>query len=189
MDAIFNKQLVIVDAKSGCGKTTLAVACAKLLGKELVYLFAPVQEGVMGFRKGGQESKNDAYLIPLKDALVEIGELPSKALHFDDIINPHAWVDAQPHVFLRGSNIQDKIVIIDEAQNWTIGELKKTLTRGHDSTKFVVIGNMEQKDIKGKSGFHQVLEHFKDKEYCEVCTLSVNFRGQLSQDADDLPNE
>lgn len=189
VDAIFNKQLIIVDAKSGCGKTTLAVASAKLLNKELVYLFAPVQERVMGHRPGEQSNKNSAYLIPLVDALIEINEDPAKAIKTDENQKcGDAWVTASSHTFLRGSNIVDKVVIIDEAQNWTVGELKKTLTRGHDNTKFIVIGNMGQKDVKYNSGFPIIQEHFKDKDYCSICTLTKNFRGQLSQDADELPD-
>ena len=54
VDSIFDNQLTIVNAKAGTGKTTIAVACAAVIGKPLTYIFAPVAERTMGFRPGSQ---------------------------------------------------------------------------------------------------------------------------------------
>src|SRR5690606_24042160 len=78
MDSIFDNQLTIVNAKSGTGKTTLAVIAARLLDMSLVYTFSPVEEDKMGFRPGTQAEKDASYLTPLFDALMEIGEDPSR---------------------------------------------------------------------------------------------------------------
>jgi len=80
VDSIFDNRITFVNAKSGTGKTTLAVAAAKLIGKPLVYVFSPVEEGRMGFRPGTQREKEAAYITPLTDALAEIGETPEKAI-------------------------------------------------------------------------------------------------------------
>src|SRR5690625_2216388 len=78
VNSIFDNQLTIVNARSGTGKMTLAVAAAKLIGKPLVYVFSPVEEGRMGFRPGTQREKEAEYQQPLVDALLEINEDPAK---------------------------------------------------------------------------------------------------------------
>lgn len=190
VDSIFNNLLTIVNAKSGTGKTTLAVASAKLLGKPLLYIFNPVEEGKLGFRPGTQEEKEDDYLQPLRDALLEINENPSVVIKRENVSDKagKTWVEAKSHIFARGTNIKDKTVIIDEAQNWTKDQLKKILTRIHDSCKVIVIGHTGQIDLDkhNDSGFQFVINHFKDKSYVNVCTLTVNFRGVLATDADEM---
>ncbi len=191
VDSIFNNQLTIVNAKAGTGKTTLAVACAKLLDKPLIYTFSPVEERSLGFTPGTTEEKESKYITPLIDALAEIREDPRFAIKSEknpDIINEGAWVTAKSHVYMRGTNIKDSTLIIDEAQNMTRGDLKKILTRCHDSTTVIMIGHTEQTDLPDpkKSGFAPYLEHFRDEPYAKVLELNVNFRGVLAQHADNL---
>lgn len=191
VDSIFDKQLTIVNAKSGTGKTTLAVACAKLIGKPLVYTFSPVEEGALGFTPGSVEEKESKYFQPLLDALIEIREDPRFAIKSEknpDLINEGAWITAKSHTFVRGTNIKDSTLIIDEAQNFTRGELKKLLTRVHSSTSVIIIGHDKQIDLKDpkKSGFVPYLKHFADEPYCKTVELTKNFRGKLAQKADDL---
>jgi phosphate starvation-inducible protein PhoH and related proteins len=191
VNSIFDNQLTIVNAKSGTGKTTLAVACAKLLGKPLIYTFSPVEEGSLGFTPGTVEEKESKYIQPLLDALIEIREDPRFAIKSEknpDLINEGAWITAKSHTFVRGTNIKDSTLIIDEAQNFTRGELKKILTRCHDSTKVIMIGHVEQIDLKDpkKSGFAPYIEHFQDESYCRIIELTHNFRGRLAMHADDL---
>lgn len=191
VDSIFDNQLTIVNAKAGTGKTTLAVGAAHILGKPLVYTFSPVEEGSIGYTPGTVEEKERKYITPLLDALTEIGvdsRFAIKSENNPDVINDRAWIEAKSHTFLRGSNIKDSVVIIEEAQNLTRGELKKVLTRVHETTKVVMIGHDGQIDLKKpeKSGFIPYLNLFKDEPYAKVCTLSKNFRGQLAQKADEL---
>jgi phosphate starvation-inducible protein PhoH and related proteins len=192
LDAIENpkNKLIIVDAKAGTGKTTLAVGMAKLSRKNLLYLFSPCEEKTMGYRPGGQEEKELEYLGPLKDALEQIGDNPSKAIKSESVTTPskEAWVIAKSHIFLRGTNKKNLFVIIDEAQNWLKKDLKKTLTRFHDDCKVVLMGNMGQCDLPepSLSGFPRVIEYFSNKEYCQLVTLTKNFRGVLAQDAEEL---
>lgn len=191
VNAIFDYQFVVVNAKAGTGKTTLAVACAKLLDKPLVYTFSPIEEGSLGFTPGSVEEKESKYLTPLIDALTEIREDVRFAIKSEknpDMINDHAWITAKSHTFMRGSNIKDSTLIIDEAQNFTRGELKKILTRVHDTTKVIMIGHDKQVDLKKseKSGFAPYLEHFRNEPYCKVVELTKNFRGKLATHADEL---
>jgi predicted ribonuclease YlaK len=191
VNSIFDNQLTIVNARSGTGKTTLAVACAKLLGKPLIYTFSPVEEGSLGFTPGTVEEKESKYIQPLLDALVEIREDARFAIKSEknpDIINENAWITAKSHTFVRGTNIKDCVLIVDEAQNFTRGELKKLLTRAHDSAKVIVIGHEKQIDLKNpaSSGFVPYLEWFRNEPYAQVIELTKNFRGRLAQHADNL---
>lgn len=192
VNSIFDRQLTLVNARSGTGKTTLAVAAAKLLGKPLVYVFSPVEEGRMGFRPGNQREKEAAYITPLSDALYEIGEDPAKVIYDPEnaeaLKRGTAWVYPMSHIFARGINIKGKTVVIEEAQNFTRGELKKILTRIHSDCKVVIIGHDGQNDLPKpeKSGFVPYIEHFREEPYAQVCELSVNFRGMLAQHADEM---
>jgi len=200
-DAIYsdNFDIVFCNAAAGTGKTTIAVAAAKLLVGEkrkdgLVYVFSPVEESKMGFRPGDQYEKELEYTAPLRDALIEIGEQPDKA-----IVNPNnitelkkktgcVWVETASHTFKRGTNLKNKVVIIDEAQNFTKEQLQKMLTRCHDSCKVVVIGHSGQCDLPNPnlSGFERYIEWFREPERAKICTLTKNFRGWMAQHADSL---
>ncbi|MFS1518516.1 PhoH family protein [Bacillus sp. SCS-151] len=193
VDSIIDNQLTIVNAKAGTGKTTLAVMAAKFLQRELVYIFSPVQEQVLGFTPGTVEKKEAKYIVPIIDALLEMNEDPERSVvteeNIDNVKNGNAWVQAISHTFARGTNIKgNKLVILDETQNFTRGELKKVLTRIHNDVKVVMIGHDGQCDLKDpkKSGFIPYLKHFKNEPYAKIRNLTVNFRGKLAQHADEL---
>lgn len=194
VDSMAAYRMTIVNAKSGTGKTTLAVATAKMIGKPLLYVFNPTEEKTLGYTPGSPEEKEEKYLQPLKDALKVIGEKFESSVYRDkygdedSFLNKKAWVEAKSHVYARGSNHSNKTVIIDEAQNWTRHDLKKMLTRLHDNCTVIVIGHEGQVDLPNPShsGFPRLIEHFSSKHYVNVCELTKNFRGELSQDADEL---
>ena len=81
------------------------------------------------------------------------------------------------------------VIIIDEAQNYYMDELKKVLTRMSDNCKVIVIGHSGQIDLyhnPENSGFVRYLNHFKDDPRTAVCELSTNHRGWISSYADAL---
>jgi phosphate starvation-inducible protein PhoH len=202
INAIYSDEydIVFCNSPAGTGKTTLAVGVANILvgeGKKsnLLYVFNPVEENKMGFRPGDQNEKEKDYTVPLCNALVEIGEQPDKVIY-----NPmdlqdakfrigKAWVETSSHVFARGTNQINKVVIIDEAQNWTIDQLQKMLTRCHDTCKVIVIGHTGQCDLPDKrmSGFQAYIDWFSTESRSKACKLSQNFRGWLAQHADSIP--
>ncbi|MBT2759864.1 PhoH family protein [Paenibacillus sp. ISL-20] len=193
VDSIFDNQVTIVNACAGSGKTTLAVACAKFLKRDLIYIFSPVEEDVLGYTPGDVFEKEEKYTVPLKDALLKINEDPTRAIvsqdNMQNVKNGTAWVYPMSHVFARGTNIEgNKLVVLDEAQNFTRGELKKILTRIHDEVKLVIIGHDKQCDLDNpkKSGFVPYIEFLKDEDYVKVCNLTQNFRGKLATKADQL---
>ena len=160
------KTIVFCDAPAGTGKTTLAMGVANILVQDkrneldgIVYIVSPYGEGKQGY-------------LP--------GSITEKRKPNDGIVN------LLTHTYLRGTNLQKKVVILDESQNYTVAELKKVLTRCHDSCKVIVIGHTGQIDIRGGSGFQRYLEHFQGQEQCAVCRLITNHRGWLSTYADEL---
>lgn len=194
VDSMYDNQVTVVNAVAGSGKTTLAVMLAKLLNRQLVYIFAPVEEDVFGFTPGTLEQKEQKYCVPVKDALLEMNEDPFRAIvsaeNITNIKNGNAWVTTMSHAFARGTNIKgsDKFVIIDEAQNFTRAELKKVLTRIHDDVKVVIIGHDKQCDLENpmKSGFVPYIKHLQEEEYVNVLELTHNFRGKLATKADQM---
>lgn len=198
-DAIYNfdNKIVFCNAKAGTGKTTVAVAtaCAMVelgLYDGIVYIFAPVGYENVGLLPGTIEDKTSVFLDPLCQALIECGYQPEKhirQLNKDLSTAPDIFIDALPHTFMRGINFENKIVIIEEAQNFYTDELKKVLTRIKDSCKTIVIGHDQQCDLykhPENSGFIPYIQWFANQSYCEICVLTENFRGQVSRHADDL---
>lgn len=149
-DAIWDKDKLIVfcNAKAGTGKTLIATATANLLCQYgrcggIVYIASPTQEQKQGFLKGTLEEKSEPYFEPFYQALDKIGVNRNTAF-YDGATNEKyqtAYIRCMTHTFLRGTNFENKVVIIDEAQNYYFDELKKVLTRLHDSSKVIVIGH------------------------------------------------
>lgn len=198
-DALDDKvKVLFVNSKSGAGKTMMAVLVAYALyldskqSQEMMFITSPVQEDALGFTAGSQFQKMEKYNAPLYDALEELNMSPEQVVRNEDDLESQkeseVWCSAKTHSYVRGSNIKNKTVILEEAQNNTKNELKKILTRIHDSSKTFVIGHDMQTDLDDprKSGFTRYLEHFRDEPYCRVHNLTRNFRGVVSSHADGL---
>ena len=198
VDAIKDNTIAIVfcNAAAGTGKTTLAFGAANLLVKDkrndldgIVYIVSPYGEQKQGYLPGSYTEKSEVYFEPAYQAMIEVDINP-----YTDVCNEsmtsrkkgEGFIKLLTHTFLRGTNLQNKVVILDEAQNYTVAELKKVLTRCHDTCKVIVIGHTGQVDIRESSGFARYLQHFKDQERCRVCELTTNYRGWLSTYADLL---
>ncbi len=186
-------------SKSGSAKTYTSIVCAYAdylnKGKEIMFIMSPAEENSVGHRPGDLNTKAMDYFSPLHDALIELNLNPMQViktlLELDPNIDKEkieqAFVTQTLHTFLRGSNIQEKTVIISESQNFTRGELKKTLTRMHDSCTVIVEGQPEQSDIKrNKSGFEPYIELFKKQDFAKHHEFTINFRGKISRVADEL---
>lgn len=191
-----NKRIVLVDACAGSGKTTLAVAVALMYVKygicdEAYYVRTPSSEGRIGFLPGDRSSKERSYMQPLYSSLITLGENPIAMINDDNFLNRKIGTGVfttMTDVYILGSDFSKKFVIIDEAQCMTSEQLKSILTRCHDNCKVVVIGSTLQ--IQGidseQSGLIKCINHFKDKEWAQVCHLTKNYRGELSTWADKM---
>ena len=197
-DAIWSEDKLIVfcNAKAGTGKTLIATATANLLYEYgrydgIVYIASPTQEQKQGYLTGTIEEKSEPYFEPFYQALKKIGVNTNTAF-YDGAINEkyqRAYIECLTHTFLRGVNFENKVVLLDEGQNYYFDEMLKVLTRIHDNCKVIVIGHDGQNDLLSnpeRSGFVPYLKWFADDDRCAVCNLSKNHRGWISQHADSL---
>lgn len=198
-DAIWDPEKLVVfcNAKAGSGKTLIAVATADLLVQYgrydgIVYVVSPTQEARSGFLPGDADEKTRVYTAPLYDALEKININPYSVVNQESIVNQKngtGYIDCVSHLWLRGCNITNKVVIIEESQNFYTDELKKVLTRVSDTSKTIVIGHTGQCDLyhnPDRSGFAPYLEHFRGQDFAQVCELTKNYRGKVSAFADEL---
>ena len=203
-DAIWNSKnkIVFCDAVAGAGKTLIATAAAVLLVKtgqfdEIVYLQTAINNDKEGFIPGSISEKGRVFFTPFFQALQKIGVNINTALHTEDMLNDKngtAFITCMTDTYIRGMNIGEPdgskkvIYILDEAENMNRSNLVKNLTRLCNSSKAIVIGHHLQTDLKDPkdSAFVPMLEHFRSREWCEVCTLTENYRGDVSRWADQF---
>lgn len=198
-DALDDKTKIIwINAKSGTGKTMMAVMVAYAIyldskqTKELLYVAAPVQEDALGFTSGSIQQKEAKYMSPLYDALKQLNMVPEQVIRdTDDAENQKpddVWCNTKTTAYVRGTNIINTVMILDEAQNNTKNDLKTMLTRVHDNSKVFVIGHDKQNDLDDprKSGFVPYMKWFEEEPYSKTHKLHHNFRGVLAKRADDF---
>ena len=185
--------VIMADATAGSGKTLISVACANILVKSgkydsAVYVFPTVEEASLGYRPGNTSEKEADYLGPLYDALIKIRELPNQAISSDiSEKNGTAWITARSATFMRGINLENKVVIIDECQNMSIPIIKRIISRCYDNCKVIILGCRSQTDVPlDKSGFKQLMQHMDNFDGCVKCDLPISYRGKLAMHIDKL---
>jgi phosphate starvation-inducible PhoH-like protein len=152
---------------AGTGKTYLAVACAvealeTAKVRRLVLIRPAVEAGErLGFLPGDLVQKIDPYLRPIYDALYEM--LGFERVH--KLIERNV-IEVAPLAFMRGRTLNDAMIILDEAQNTTVDQMKMFLTRIGFGSTAVVTGDVTQIDLppNRKSGLRHVIEVLKDVE-------------------------
>ncbi|HTV49970.1 MAG TPA: PhoH family protein [Steroidobacteraceae bacterium] len=152
---------------AGTGKTYLAVACAveALLTERVrrIVLVRPAVEAGerLGFLPGDLTQKVDPYLRPMYDALYEM-------LGFDRVARfiERNVIEVAPLAFMRGRSLNDSFIILDEAQNTTVEQMKMFLTRIGFGSKAVVTGDVTQTDLPAGrlSGLKHVIEVLSSTE-------------------------
>ena len=157
--------LLFATGPAGTGKTYLAVALAVRALKtgmvRRIILCRPAVEAgeKIGFLSGDMKEKLDPYMQALYDALNDM--IPQRRL--EDMIEERI-VQIAPLAFMRGRTLSDAVVILDEAQNATVAQLKMFLTRMGENSKFIVTGDQTQIDIPNKndSGLAHALRILKN---------------------------
>jgi phosphate starvation-inducible PhoH-like protein len=176
--AIRDHDLVFCVGPAGTGKTYLAVAMAvQALKQETIRKIVLVRPAVeagesLGYLPGDLQAKINPYLRPLLDALREM-------MDYDQIkrYTEQDLIEMIPLAYMRGRTLNDAFVILDEAQNTTVAQMKMFLTRMGLGTKMVVSGDTTQVDLpnptrsgltdalhrlEGIKGFQQVTLHNED---------------------------
>ena len=152
VEACKTSDLIFAIGPAGTGKTYTAIALAvrALKNREIkrIILSRPAVEAGerLGFLPGDLKEKIDPYLQPLYDALLDM--IPAKKL---DEFMKDGTIQIAPLAFMRGRTLSNAFVILDEAQNTTILQLKMFLTRMGLNTKFVVTGDETQIDLPAQS--------------------------------------
>lgn len=195
-----DKRIIFCNARAGSGKTLVAVATANLLVQyqlysRIIYICAGgVYENRQGYLPGDLAQKSSLYSIPCVQALEKIGMNPTRTIVYDGLLGDTAsdgYVYCMTDAFVRGVNLgsedEKTIVIVEEAQNYTVQQLKTILTRVNDAGLTIVIGHDKQCDIKPEhSGFLKYIRHFSDSELAAYCELTECHRGKIADWADRL---
>ncbi len=148
VDAIREYDLTFATGPAGCGKTYLAVATAVEALKagqirKIVLVRPAVEAGEsLGFLPGDLRAKLNPYLRPLLDARGEMVDYDqARELMEQEVI------EVIPLAYMRGRTLNDAFIILDEAQNTTIAQMKMFLTRMGERSKMVVSGDATQLDL------------------------------------------
>ncbi|MCR9143809.1 MAG: PhoH family protein [bacterium] len=152
--SLLQHEVTICMGPAGTGKTFLSIAAACRMfingDKERLVLTRPAVEAgeSLGYLPGDLVQKVDPYLRPLYDALYEC--LGTERVH--DLINTRK-IEIAPLAFMRGRTLNDSVVVLDEAQNCTLAQIKMFLTRLGRNSCMCLSGDVTQVDLpRGKSG-------------------------------------
>lgn len=175
VSALKESTVVFGIGPAGTGKTYLAVAMAVLAYKnkevDKIILTRPAVEAgeKLGFLPGDLQNKVDPYLRPLYDALYEfLGADTYKSLYERGVI------EVAPLAYMRGRTLNDAYIILDEAQNCTMEQMKMFLTRFGEGSRVVVTGDITQVDLphEKKSGLIHAIEVLKDVDGIKIIYLT-----------------
>lgn len=176
LKAIEKNTITIGVGPAGTGKTYLAVAeaVAAFRAKEVnrIILTRPAVEAGerLGFLPGDLQNKVDPYLRPLYDALYDfLGAENFRTL------SERGAIEVAPLAYMRGRTLNDAYIILDEAQNCTIEQMKMFLTRFGEGSRVVVTGDITQIDLPAekKSGLINAIHVLKDVEGIEIVRLTA----------------
>jgi len=172
IEAIEQNDMVFGVGPAGTGKTYLAVAMAvaAMNAKKVsrIVLVRPAVEAGerLGFLPGTLQEKVDPYLRPLYDALFDLLDME----RVDKMLERNV-IEIAPLAFMRGRTLNDAFIIMDEAQNTTVEQMKMFLTRMGNNSKAVITGDITQIDLPNprKSGLLDAINVLDGVEGIQFC--------------------
>ncbi len=184
---IRENDLVFCIGPAGTGKTYLAVAAAveslrQQTIRKIVLVRPAVEAGEsLGFLPGDLQAKINPYLRPLLDALREMMNYEQVRRHMDEDL-----IEVIPLAYMRGRTLNEAFIILDEAQNTTVAQMKMFLTRMGEGSRVVVSGDTSQIDLPPhtKSGQIDAIARLRDIEGYALVKLTGTdiVRHRLVQD-------
>lgn len=205
-----NIKLLSMTGKAGCGKTLLAIAAGleqlSSMGSvpryQKLIVSRPVQPvgKDIGYLPGTLEEKMEPWIAPIRDNLDFLlgmnGKKPKRNLRkksdeasmssdpYLELMQQRGLIEIEAISFIRGRSIPNSFIIIDEAQNLTIHELKTIVTRVGEGTKIVLTGDIEQIDNVDvdiyTNGLTYAIEKFKEYPIAAHVTLLKGERSELA---------
>ena len=179
LNNMFNLDINFGIGPAGTGKTYLAVAYAvsALENEQItrVIITRPIVEAgeKLGFLPGDVAQKIDPYLRPIYDALYTMLGFTKVAKLIENNV-----IEIAPLAFMRGRTLNDAIIILDEAQNTTIEQMKMFLTRIGFGSKAIITGDITQSDlpknqVSGLNHAVDVLNKIKDVGFCFFTAMDI----------------
>lgn len=178
--------MILLDGPAGSAKSYCAVFSALEMLKEgkvdkIIYIRTVVESASksIGFLKGDEDSKLAPYVLPLIDKALESTDKPTV-----NSLLEQEYIKAIPVNFVRGLTFNNSAVIFDEVQNATRAEITTVLTRFGRNSKFFLLGDSKQKDIRD-SGFEEIYGKFntefsrKNNIHCMKFDTSDIVRSQI----------
>jgi len=172
VESIRDHSLVFCTGPAGTGKTYLAVATAvEALNAQTIRKIVLVRPAVeagesLGFLPGDLQAKINPYLRPLLDALREMMDYEKMQRYMDEDV-----IEVVPLAYMRGRTLNQAFIILDEAQNTTVSQMKMFLTRMGEGSRVVVSGDTSQIDLPPhtKSGLIDAIARLRDIDgYAQV---------------------
>lgn len=190
--------LVSIIGNAGSGKTLISLACGldmvlnrKMYDRLIIYRPISVIGNDIGYLPGSAEEKMQPYFVPISDAMSFLLSDRSKKKDgwrqqlFQYIDS--GVIQQEPLTYIRGRSISNSLMLIDESQNLTMGEMKAILTRAGTGTKVILNGDTNQVDaphLDGtNNGLSYVVEKFKDSNLAGHITLMKGERSDLATEA------
>ena len=175
VQAIREHALVFCTGPAGTGKTYLAVATAvEALRAQRIRKIVLVRPAVeagesLGYLPGDLQAKINPYLRPLLDALTEMMDFDQMRRSMDEDV-----IEVVPLAYMRGRTLNRAFIILDEAQNTTVAQMKMFLTRMGEGSQVVVSGDTSQMDLPPhtKSGLIDALARLRNIEGFAKVTLT-----------------
>lgn len=183
-------KLATMIGKAGSGKTLLAVAAGlqHVLGKGSSFTRMLVSRPVqpmgkdLGYLPGDIDEKMDPWMQPLYDNL-EL--LLGSDRHMLNMYRDQGLIQVEPLTYIRGRSIPRSLMIIDEAQNLMLEEIKTIITRVGEGTKIILTGDIDQIDVAhldfADNGLTQAVERFKHYDIAGHITLQKCERSELAE--------
>lgn len=219
MDLLLDDEvkLVTLVGSAGCGKTIIALAAGlqQILGPNPRYSKMVISRPIeplgrdIGFLPGTLEEKMAPWIAPIrdnfeyllssksnkttKDGKSQPPQQPATGMKNDPYVNmlfQEGKIEIEAITYIRGRSIPNAYILIDEAQNLTLHQLKTIITRSGENTKIVLSGDIQQIDVPHldavSNGLSYVVEAFKNEEMAGHVTLLKGERSTLATRASEL---